>query len=60
MTTPMTIFAWTIYVSFMGVVVLLALKPDQARAARIVAMVTSVAGLFVALAGAWQYKAEAG
>jgi len=59
-TAPMNLFAWTVYISFLGAAVLVALKPDQARAARIVALVTSVAGLFVALAGALQYKAGAG
>ncbi|MBI3417475.1 MAG: NADH-quinone oxidoreductase subunit M [Verrucomicrobia bacterium] len=52
--------AWTIYISFLGVAVLLALKPDDARGARIVAMLASVTGLLVALAGALQYSTDAG
>jgi NADH-quinone oxidoreductase subunit M len=52
--------AWTVYVSFIGVGSLLALKPDDARGARAVAMLASVAGLVLSLAGAFQYRAEAG
>jgi NADH:ubiquinone oxidoreductase subunit 4 (subunit M) len=51
----MTMLAWTIYISFLGVAVLLALKPDNVRGARIVAMLSAVAGLVVALAGASVY-----
>ena len=53
-------FAWTVYLSFIGVAWLLVLKPDDARSARLVALVTSVAGLVAALAGAFQYRAAAG
>jgi NADH-quinone oxidoreductase subunit M len=52
--------AWTVYLSFLGVVVLMMLKPGDARGARIVAALSSVAGLFVALAGALQYRPDAG
>ena len=43
--------AWTIYISFLGVLVLMLLPKGNARAARAVALLTAVAGLFVALAG---------
>ena len=52
--------AWTIYISFIGVAVLLALKPDNVRGARIVAMLASVAGLIIALAGALGFDAKGG
>ena len=37
--------AWTVYLSFLGVVGVLALKPADARGARIVAMLSSGASL---------------
>ncbi|HKS37879.1 MAG TPA: NADH-quinone oxidoreductase subunit M [Verrucomicrobiae bacterium] len=43
--------AWTIYISFIGVAVLMLLPRDKARAARIVALFAALAGLIVALAG---------
>ena len=43
--------AWTIYISFLGVLVLMLLPKGNASAARKVAMTTAVAGLMVALAG---------
>jgi NADH-quinone oxidoreductase subunit M len=46
--------AWTIYISFLGVLVLMLLPRDAARAARIVALATAVLGCAVALAGALQ------
>lgn len=52
--------AWTIYLSFLGVAVLLALKPDNVRGARLVAMLSSVAGLLVALAGAFGFDPKGG
>jgi NADH-quinone oxidoreductase subunit M len=48
--------AWTIYLSFLGVVVLLLLPRDNARAARIVALLTAGGGLGCALAGTLQAK----
>jgi NADH-quinone oxidoreductase subunit M len=51
--------AWTIYLSFIGAAWLLLLKPGDARMARTVAMLSALAGLVVALAGAFQYRAEA-
>ena len=52
--------AWTIYISFAGAAALLTLKPDQVRAARIVALLASLAGLLVALAGAFEFSADGG
>jgi NADH-quinone oxidoreductase subunit M len=46
--------AWTIYITFIGVLVLMLLPRDNARAARIVALLTAVAGCVVAFAGAIQ------
>jgi len=43
--------AWTIYLSFLGVAALMFLPRDKPRAARIVALLTAIAGLVVALAG---------
>jgi len=43
--------AWTIYISFLGVLVLMLLPKGKASAARKVAMLTAVAGLVVAVAG---------
>lgn len=49
--------AWTIYISFLGVVVLMLLPKGNASAARKVAMLSAVAGLLVALAGFVEFKA---
>src|SRR5258708_809395 len=49
--------AWTIYVSFLGVGVLMLLPRDNARAARIVALLAAVVGFALALAGAVEAKA---
>ena len=49
--------AWTIYISFFGVLVLMLLPKDNASAARKVAMFSAVAGLLVTLAGFVQFKA---
>jgi NADH-quinone oxidoreductase subunit M len=46
--------AWTIYVSFLGALVLMLLPREAARAARLIALLTAVAGCGVALAGAMQ------
>jgi NADH-quinone oxidoreductase subunit M len=43
--------AWTIYISFLGVAVLMLLRRGDARLARIIALLTAVAGFIVALAG---------
>jgi NADH:ubiquinone oxidoreductase subunit 4 (subunit M) len=47
--------AWTVYISFIGVLVLMLLPKDNAAAARKVAMTTAVAGLFVALTGFFSF-----
>ena len=46
--------AWTIYITFIGVLVLMFLPRDNARAARIVALLTAIAGCVVAFVGAIQ------
>ncbi len=46
--------AWTIYITFIGVLVLMLLPRDNARAARIVALLTAIAGCVVAFIGAIQ------
>ena len=46
--------AWTIYITFIGVLVLMLLPRDNARAARIVALFTAIAGCVVAFVGAIQ------
>src|SRR5437879_2023014 len=48
--------AWTIYLSFFGVPVLLLLPKNNPRAARIVAMLTASGGFLIALAGVIQGK----
>jgi NADH-quinone oxidoreductase subunit M len=48
--------AWTIYISFLGVLVLMLLPKGDARSARAVALLSAVAGLLIALAGIVQYK----
>ncbi len=49
--------AWTIYISFLGVLVLMFLPKGNASAARKVALLTVLAGLGVALAGFFSFKA---
>lgn len=46
--------AWTIYISFLGVLVLMLLPRDDVRSARITALATAVAGFIVALIGSLQ------
>jgi NADH-quinone oxidoreductase subunit M len=46
--------AWTIYISFIGVLMLMLLPREAARAARIIALLTAIAGCVVAFAGAAQ------
>lgn len=52
--------AWTVYLSFLGAAALLVLKSEDARGARLVAMLTSGAGLLLALIGAVQFDPAAG
>jgi NADH-quinone oxidoreductase subunit M len=49
--------AWTIYITFIGVAVLMLLPKDNARAARIVAILTSIVGFVIALGGVVAAKA---
>jgi NADH-quinone oxidoreductase subunit M len=46
--------AWTIYISFIGVGVLMLLPRDNAQMARVVALLTAITGLVIGLAGAVQ------
>jgi NADH-quinone oxidoreductase subunit M len=48
--------AWTLYISFLGALVLLFLPPDKARAARSIALLAAVAGLAVAVAAFTRFK----
>src|ERR1039458_2087871 len=48
--------AWTIFISFLGAAALVLLPPENRRAARITALLTALAGLALALAGAAQYE----
>jgi NADH-quinone oxidoreductase subunit M len=48
--------ALTIYISFLGAAALVFLPADSRRAARVTALLTALAGLAVALAGAVQYE----
>jgi len=52
--------AWTIYISFLGVAVLMLLPAENKKAARVVALLSALAGLAVAFAGAVQYKPKPG
>ena len=46
--------AWTVYISFIGVLVLMLLPREAARAARIIALLTAIASCVVAFVGAVQ------
>ena len=46
--------AWTIYITFIGVLVLMLLPRDNARAARIVALLTAIAGCVIVFIGSIQ------
>src|SRR6185369_7029563 len=52
--------AWTIYISFLGVALLMLLPAENKKAARVVALLSALAGLAVAFAGAFQYKLGSG
>jgi len=52
--------AWTIYISFIGVAVLILLPAENKKAARAVALFSALAGLAVAFAGVFQYKLGSG
>ena len=49
--------AWTIYVSFLGVLVLMLLPKGNASLARAIALLAALAGLLVAVVGFVQFKA---
>ncbi len=49
--------AWTIYISFLGALVLMFLPKGNAAAARVVALLSATAGLAVGIAGFAQFKA---
>src|SRR5215472_6791798 len=48
--------AWTIYISFLGALVLMFLPKGNAAVARTVAMLTALAGLLIGIAGFLQYQ----
>src|SRR2546421_13119864 len=48
--------AWTIYISFLGALVLMFLPKGNAAAARSVALAAAAAGLAIGIAGMVQYK----
>jgi NADH-quinone oxidoreductase subunit M len=50
--------AWTIYISFLGVLVLMLLPKGNAAAARGVALLAALAGLAIGIAGVVQYKSS--
>ncbi|MBI4324133.1 MAG: NADH-quinone oxidoreductase subunit M [Chloroflexi bacterium] len=52
--------AWTVYISFLGVAVLMWLPPAHKRAARTIALLTAFVGFVIALAGTLQYQAGSG
>src|SRR4051812_49171462 len=52
--------AWTVYISFIGVLALMFMPAGEPRAARKVALVTAMIGLVIAIAGVFQYRPEAG
>lgn len=52
--------AWTVYSSFIGMVILMLLNPANQRAARIIALLTAVTGFVIAAAGFAQHEATSG
>ncbi|MGD0443054.1 MAG: NADH-quinone oxidoreductase subunit M [Edaphobacter sp.] len=48
--------AWTIYISFLGVLALLLMPKSSLRAVRILALLTAVAGFVVTLWGFWEHR----
>jgi NADH-quinone oxidoreductase subunit M len=55
----LTMLAWTLYLSFLGVLALMLLPAEAKRAARIIALMASAAGLAIALAAAIQFRTSA-
>src|SRR5436309_1326667 len=52
--------AWTIYISFIGVVLLMLLPRSNAQGARVIALVTAIVGLVLGLGATWEYKIGSG
>src|SRR5262245_57289158 len=52
--------AWTIYISFIGVAVLTLLPRDNALGARVVALLTAIAGFVIGLGATLEYKLDSG
>ncbi|MDB6016872.1 MAG: NADH-quinone oxidoreductase subunit [Pedosphaera sp.] len=52
--------AWTVYISFIGVLALMLVPAGQARAARGIALLTAVAGFLLGLVSAFAYQPTAG
>src|SRR5438094_1249620 len=52
----LNMLAWTIYISFIGVALLMLLPSGNARAARTVGLLTALAGFVIALAGVFDGK----
>jgi len=55
-TSDLIMLAWTIYISFLGVLVLMLLPKSAVSAARLIALVTAAAGLAVGLGGLLQQR----
>jgi len=52
--------AWTIYISFIGVAAVMLLPKDDARLARVTALLTALLGCFISLGAILQYKLGSG
>src|SRR5947209_8332763 len=55
-----TMLAWTVYISFIGVALLMLLPSELKKTARAVALLTALAGLAIAITGAFQYQLGSG
>src|SRR5262245_28626605 len=52
--------AWTIYISFIGVAVLMLLPRSNAQGARVIALLTAIAGFVLGLVATLNYKLDSG
>src|SRR5579862_9647607 len=52
--------AWTVYITFIGVALLMVLPKDDARLARATALFTALIGLLIGFAGVMFYKPDSG